>query len=97
MWNGNRTYRPIAGRLREAIRESGLQQISGLSWFRRRRSPCGSTVRCLVSFSYSLADLAELTQGLTADDYTWEIGEAGGGRVPIRYLIGEPRKPRLRD
>lgn len=40
--------------------------------------------------SYSLADLAELTQGLTADDYSWEIGEAGGGRVPIRYLLGQP-------
>lgn len=47
--------------------------------------------------SYSLADLAELTQGLTADDYSWEIGEARGGRVPIRYLIGQPRRPRLRD
>ena len=42
--------------------------------------------------SYSLADLAELTEGLTADDYIWEIGEAGGGRVPIRYLIGCPRQ-----
>ncbi len=41
--------------------------------------------------SYSLADLAELTQGLTADDYSWEIGEAGDGRVPIRYLIGQPQ------
>jgi hypothetical protein len=43
--------------------------------------------------SYSLEDLAELTQGLTADDYTWEIGDADGGRVPIRYLIGCPRVP----
>jgi len=42
--------------------------------------------------SYSLADLAELTEGLTAEDYAWEIGEAGGGRVPIRYLIGCPGK-----
>jgi hypothetical protein len=42
--------------------------------------------------SYSLADLEELTEGLTAEDYTWEVGELGGGRVPIRYLIGEPRK-----
>ncbi|HZZ38431.1 MAG TPA: class I SAM-dependent methyltransferase [Acidobacteriaceae bacterium] len=41
--------------------------------------------------SYSLADLCELTQGLDADDYSWEIGEDGGGRVPIRYLIGRPR------
>lgn len=41
--------------------------------------------------SYSLADLRELTEGLTAPDYTWEIGEARTGRVPIRYLIGQPR------
>ncbi|HEX3987331.1 MAG TPA: class I SAM-dependent methyltransferase [Acidobacteriaceae bacterium] len=41
--------------------------------------------------SYSLEDLEELTQGLTAEDYAWEIGEAEGGRVPIRYLIGQPR------
>jgi hypothetical protein len=40
--------------------------------------------------SYSLADLKELTEGLAADDYAWEIGEAGG-LVPIRYLIGCPR------
>lgn len=42
--------------------------------------------------SYSLADLAELTEGLTADDYAWKVGEADGGRVPIRYLIGQARK-----
>ncbi|MGA7525520.1 MAG: class I SAM-dependent methyltransferase [Acidobacteriaceae bacterium] len=46
--------------------------------------------------SYSLADMAELTHGLTADDYAWQIGEAHGGRVPIRYLIGQPRTPCLR-
>lgn len=40
--------------------------------------------------SYSLADMAELTQGLTADDYAWDLGEAHGGRIPIRYLIGRP-------
>jgi hypothetical protein len=38
--------------------------------------------------SYSLDDLRELTDGLTAPDYRWEVGEARGGRVPIRYLIG---------
>lgn len=41
--------------------------------------------------SYSVGDLEELTAGLTAPDYAWEIGEAGGGRVPIRYLIGRPQ------
>ncbi|HEY1807009.1 MAG TPA: hypothetical protein VGG42_00540 [Acidobacteriaceae bacterium] len=43
--------------------------------------------------SYSLDDLAELVQDFSAEDYGWEIGEAGGGRVPIRYLIGCPRLP----
>lgn len=41
--------------------------------------------------SYSLADLGELTQKFTAGDYSWEIGDAGGGRVPIRCLIGSPK------
>jgi hypothetical protein len=41
--------------------------------------------------SYSLEDFAELTHGLTAGDYGWEMGEAHGGRVPIRYLIGCPK------
>ncbi|HTV82357.1 MAG TPA: class I SAM-dependent methyltransferase [Acidobacteriaceae bacterium] len=40
--------------------------------------------------SYSTDDLRELTEGLIAPDYRWEIGEARGGRVPIRYLIGTP-------
>lgn len=40
--------------------------------------------------SYSLKDLRELTKGLAAPDYRWEIGEARGGRVPIRYLVGMP-------
>lgn len=42
--------------------------------------------------SYSIADLSELTAGLTANDYAWTVGEATGGRVPIRYLIGLPGK-----
>lgn len=41
--------------------------------------------------SYSLDDLRELTAGLPAPDYEWQIGDAPG-RVPIRYLIGS-RKP----
>ncbi len=39
--------------------------------------------------SYSLDDLRELTAGLTAPDYEWQIGDAPG-RVPIRYAIGRP-------
>ncbi len=38
--------------------------------------------------SYSLEDLRELTQDLSAADYEWQIGDEGGGRVPIRYLVG---------
>jgi hypothetical protein len=41
--------------------------------------------------SYSLADLRELTEGLSAPDYGWEMGDQQGGSVPIRYLIGTPR------
>ena len=40
--------------------------------------------------SYSMDGLRELTAGLTAPDYRWEVGEARGGRVPIRYLLGSP-------
>jgi len=40
--------------------------------------------------SYSLDDLRELTAGLSAPDYEWQIGDAPG-RVPIRYLIGSRR------
>lgn len=40
--------------------------------------------------SYSLEDMRELTAGLTAPDYTWELGEEHSGTVPIRYLIGTP-------
>lgn len=40
--------------------------------------------------SYSLSDMRELTAGLTAPDYTWDLGEEHGGSVPIRYFIGTP-------
>lgn len=40
--------------------------------------------------SYSLEDMRELTAGLTAPDYAWELGEEESGVVPIRYLIGTP-------
>jgi hypothetical protein len=41
--------------------------------------------------SYSLDDLRELTTGLVAPGYEWQIGDAPG-RVPIRYLIGNPTR-----
>ena len=46
--------------------------------------------------SYSLEDLRELTEGLSAPDYAWEVGEEGGRLVAIRYLIGTPRQERAR-
>ena len=44
--------------------------------------------------TYSLADLRNLTDGLTTEDYKWEIGEENGGWLPVRitYLIGCPKK-----
>lgn len=43
--------------------------------------------------SYSLEDMRELTAGLAAPDYAWDLGEEHGGTVPIRYLIGTPVRP----
>jgi hypothetical protein len=40
--------------------------------------------------SYSVEDLRELVEGLSAPDYSWQIGEERGGRVAIRYLVGVP-------
>ncbi|QNI30708.1 class I SAM-dependent methyltransferase [Alloacidobacterium dinghuense] len=40
--------------------------------------------------AYSLEDLRELTEGLGGGEYQWEIGEQGGGRIGITYLIGKP-------
>jgi hypothetical protein len=40
--------------------------------------------------SYSEEDLRELTQGLSADDYRWQVGEEHRGLVTIRYLVGTP-------
>lgn len=42
--------------------------------------------------SYSQQDMRELTAGLTAPDYEWQIGEQRGGTVPIRYILGIPRR-----
>lgn len=43
--------------------------------------------------SYSLGELQEMTRGLAARGYRWEIGEQAGGlfRVPITYVIGCPQ------
>ena len=41
--------------------------------------------------SYSVEDLQELTRGLSAADYEWQLGDARGGPVAIRYLIGAPK------
>lgn len=40
--------------------------------------------------SYSPDDLRELTHGLSAPDYVWEIGEESSGLVTIQYLVGTP-------
>jgi hypothetical protein len=42
--------------------------------------------------AYSLEDLRELSDGLAGDAYQWEMGEEGGGRIGITYLIGRPLK-----
>ncbi len=38
--------------------------------------------------SYSLSDMRELVAGLEAEDYRWEIGEAGSGKARVAYLVG---------
>jgi hypothetical protein len=47
-------------------------------------------VSCLRT--YSVAELRELTEGLNATNYEWEIGEVKSmaGPIPITYLIGVP-------
>ncbi len=47
-------------------------------------------VSCLRA--YSLAELSDLTRGLSASGYTWEIGEEKRRltSVPVTYLIGYP-------
>jgi hypothetical protein len=50
-------------------------------------------ISCLRS--YSLGELREMTSGLAASGYRWEIGEQTGRwfGVPITYLIGCPQSP----
>jgi hypothetical protein len=43
--------------------------------------------------AYSLDDLRELTEGLSGEDYQWEIGEQRGGRIGITFMIGRPVRP----
>ncbi|MFP5277390.1 MAG: hypothetical protein ACLGPM_09755 [Acidobacteriota bacterium] len=38
--------------------------------------------------SYSQADMRELVRGLEAEDYRWQIGEAGTGKARVAYLVG---------
>ena len=47
-------------------------------------------VSCLRA--YSLDELSDLTRGLSASGYTWEIGEERRclTSVPVTYLIGYP-------
>jgi len=62
----------------------------GAAWSRWFRRCCGSTGCCRVCGATRSLDLRELTAGLSAPDYEWQIGDERGGRVPIRYLIGTP-------
>src|SRR5262245_33069241 len=42
--------------------------------------------------TYSIRELQELTEGLEANNYWWEIGEvkSTAGPIPVTYLIGAP-------
>jgi hypothetical protein len=48
-------------------------------------------ISCLRA--YSLGELHEMTSGIPARGYRWEIGEEAGGLLPLRitYLIGSPQ------
>jgi len=48
-------------------------------------------ISCLRA--YSLRELREMTRGIDADGYSWEIGERSGGLLPVRitYLFGCPQ------
>jgi hypothetical protein len=48
-------------------------------------------ISCLRA--YSLGELQEMTKGLAASGYRWEIGEEPGGLLPVRvtYLVGCPQ------
>ena len=48
-------------------------------------------ISCLRS--YSLGELQEMTSGLAASGYRWEIGERTGGLLSVRitYVIGCPQ------
>ncbi len=40
--------------------------------------------------SYSRADMRELVEGMTHENYSWEIGEERRGLISVRYLVGCP-------
>jgi hypothetical protein len=48
-------------------------------------------VSCLRT--YRPQELREMVEKLTANEYQWEIGERGTGKVPITFLIGSPVVP----
>jgi hypothetical protein len=54
---------------------------------------CDGLISCLRS--YSLGELLEMTSGLAASGYRWEVGEQTGRwfGVRITYLIGCPLRP----
>lgn len=48
-------------------------------------------VSCLRT--YGPRELREMVEKLSANEYQWEIGEHGTGKVPITFLIGSPVIP----
>jgi hypothetical protein len=40
--------------------------------------------------SYSRADMRELVEGMTHENYSWEIGEERRSLISVRYLVGCP-------
>jgi hypothetical protein len=48
-------------------------------------------ISCLRA--YSLGELQEMTKGLAASGYEWEVGEHTGGMLPVRitYVVGWPQ------
>lgn len=47
-------------------------------------------VSCLRT--YRPKELREIVETLTSCPYQWEIGELAGGKMPVTYLIGYPKK-----
>jgi hypothetical protein len=47
-------------------------------------------ISCLRT--YTVAELKSLTEGLSPNGYSWEIGEKSARGLPITYLIGAPNR-----